>query len=410
MKYFALLSFTIFTSSAFCQLAKGDRILAWQVDMAENQNYDDDFAYAVDACMESIHLFSTWSNLEPTSGTFDQTMLAGYLDVANIYYPANGTKVELQLAPINTNVLELPGDLMSLPLNNQTVIDAFKNTLDTVFAHIPDMELAALNIGNESDIFLGSNASVYAEFKVFLDSVIPHAKQLYFNLHGTDLNVGTTLTFDGLTNPTTSALCQSLNANLDIVSTTYYPLEGNFQMEPASVVASDLGSLVLAYPDVNQPIYIVECGYASSASCGSSETEQAQFYENVFSAWDAHYDNIKYLTVFKSTDWSQADVDLLATYYGINSTEFKEYLRTLGVRTWPGAGTNKLAYEQIRCELDARGWCATTCSLNLTELKPEKKQLLKIVDFMGREVEDASNTPVIYIYSDGSTERKINLK
>lgn len=55
--------------------------------------------------------------------------------------------------------------------------------------------------------------------------------------------------------------------------------------------------------------------------------------------------------------------------------------------------------------------CSTTsaCTLidfiGISELNPNEKQLLKIVDLTGRETTFTTNTPLIYIYSDGSTER-----
>ncbi|GAB5415975.1 MAG: hypothetical protein Crog4KO_07560 [Crocinitomicaceae bacterium] len=372
MKTLTTLAFAFgIISFVSAQLPKGDRILAYQVDPAENMNYDNDFALAKDACMESIHFSSNWSDYDSTSGNFDVTYIANFLDIINVYMPANGTKVELQIAPVNTNVLELPADLMSTTFDDPILINRFKTLLDTVFMHIPDLELSALNIGNESDIYFGTDANLYNEFGVFLDSVVPHAKQLYFNIHGEELKVGTTLTFNGLTDPLTASLCAPLNTNRDIVAVTYYPLESNFHMKPTSVVSADFDTLVSLYPDVSQPIYFVECGYASSAVCSSSEAQQADFFTEVFSAWDDHYDNIKYLTIFKTTDWSQADIQIFEQYYGISDPAFLEYLRTLGVRTWAGDGTDKLAFDRIKCELNDRNWCAVPCSASINESEPE---------------------------------------
>jgi len=134
-------------------------------------------------------------------------------------------------------------------------------------------------------------------------------------------------------------------------------------MKSPSVVNSDFSSLVGIYSDTLQPIYFAECGYASSDSCNSSDALQSQFFQNVFTAWDTYYDNIKYLTIFKTTDWSQQDVNDLGIFYGISDNIFLEYLRTLGVRTWNNDGTNKLAYETILCELSNRGWCSINCGI-----------------------------------------------
>lgn len=362
MKRAALLTaLSLLAISAFAQLPKGDRILAWQVDMAENLNYDSAYAYAETGCMESIHLFFPWSSIEISNGNFDAAYIASTLDVIDIYHPAFGNKAELQIAPINTVAKETPADLMAVDFDNPLMINRFKGFLDTLFAHIPNLELTALNIGNEGDILMGTDPIQYAQYKAFLDSVVPYAKQLYFDLHGVDLNVGTTFTLHGLTSASTASLCQDVNEGLDVVSVTYYPLNSNFTMQSPSVVQADFADLVSAYPNTSQPIYFVECGYSSSDSCNSSDAQQAMFFENVFTAWDTYYDNIKYLTIFKTTDWSQEEVEDFAVYYGISDNVFLEYLRTLGVRTWHNNGTNKPAYETILCELDARGWCAVDC-------------------------------------------------
>ena len=353
---------SIFSINTSAQLPKGDRILGWQVDMAQNNDYDSAYAYAETGCMESIHLFFTWSSIEISNGNFDASYIANTLDIIDIYHPAYGNKAELQIATINTVAKETPSDLLTVNFDDPIMINRFKEFLDTLFIHIPNLELTALNIGNEADIYWGTDATKYSQNKTFLDSVIPYAKQLYFNLHGTNLKVGTTFTFDGLTSASTSTLCQSVNNSLDIVTLTYYPLNPDFTMEPPSIVSSDFANLVSIYSDTLQPIYFAECGYASSNSCNSSDVQQAQFFQNVFTAWDTYYDNIKYLTIFKTTDWSQQEVNDFAIYYGISDNIFLEYLRTLGVRTWDSDGTNKPAYETILCELNARSWCSVSCS------------------------------------------------
>ena len=339
--------------------------------MAQNNNYDSAYAYAQTGCMESIHLTFAWSSIEPTSGLFDSNYISNVLDIANIYYPAYGTKVELQIPTMNTNVKVTPTDLISIDFDDIIMINRFKTLLDTLFTHIPNVQLSALNIGNESDIYMGSNAIEYNQYKTFLDSIVPYAKQLYFNLHGESLKVGTTFTYDGLIGTSTSSLCQMVNNGLDIIALTYYPLNPDFNMISPSVVNSDFTSLVNIYSDTMQPIYFTECGYASSDSCNSSNALQAQFFQNVFTSWDTYYKNIKYLTIFKTTDWSQQEVIDLGAFYGITDIKFLEFLKTLGVRTWDNDGTNKPAYEVILCELNMRGWCSVNCNITGINEKDE---------------------------------------
>lgn len=55
-------------------------------------------------------------------------------------------------------------------------------------------------------------------------------------------------------------------------------------------------------------------------------------------------------------------------------------------------------------------YIAQSGSTGINELDNSQKELVKIVDFMGREISFKTNTPMIYIYSDGSTERVYKLE
>lgn len=54
----------------------------------------------------------------------------------------------------------------------------------------------------------------------------------------------------------------------------------------------------------------------------------------------------------------------------------------------------------------------TSCSptLGITELKDSPKIITKIVDLTGRETQDRPNTVLIYIYSDGTTEKVFRIE
>ncbi len=49
--------------------------------------------------------------------------------------------------------------------------------------------------------------------------------------------------------------------------------------------------------------------------------------------------------------------------------------------------------------------CVMTANLSLSELNKKPKELVSIVDLMGRETENRPNTTLIYVYSDGTTEK-----
>jgi dienelactone hydrolase len=51
--------------------------------------------------------------------------------------------------------------------------------------------------------------------------------------------------------------------------------------------------------------------------------------------------------------------------------------------------------------------CVNVNGLGLTALAPSESELVKIIDFMGREVPVCTNTPLIYVYADGTRRRVI---
>jgi len=53
---------------------------------------------------------------------------------------------------------------------------------------------------------------------------------------------------------------------------------------------------------------------------------------------------------------SEEKVDPLMLHYGRTDDYFREYLRTLGLRTFEGAGTDVEAFLESRDEVSKRGW------------------------------------------------------
>lgn len=355
---------------------QGDRILSYSVSNSETQSFDEAFLFAVENCMELTHLQFVWGQAEEELNVWNSEIIA-LMDVANLYYPVFNMPLELNIGTLNTGVNDIPDDLLDASYNEPFMANRFKAFIDTLFFHIPDVKLEVLSIGNECDFNLGTNEQLYLEYKAFLDEVVPYAKEQYLELHEEELKVATTITFEGLTSELTSDLCANLNEGLDVINVTYYPLLPEFQMNDPEVVIDDFAEIVEAYSTDDRPIYFVECGYASSEVCGSSEILQAEFYQNMFVAWDAQMDRIKSVSIFKLSDWSQEEVNAFGEYYNLDDPAFLEYLRTLGIRTYPGMGEDKLAVETIRCELALRNWCdGAECTTDLMEIEKTSPEII----------------------------------
>lgn len=105
---------------------------------------------------------------------------------------------------------------------------------------------------------------------------------------------------------------------------------------------------------------VAEVGLPSSPTDGSSEDNQAAFVGEVFRVWDVHANRIPFVAYLWLSDLSEQQAQSFVTYYGANGSpdteRFKEYLRTLGLRRFPGGGADKLAFTRLKRELSARGW------------------------------------------------------
>jgi hypothetical protein len=312
---------------------------------AENAsfNYDSCFAVGQNLGMGSVGLFRNWTGIETAPNTFDLAIF----DIANYYYPLYNMAVDLTITPIHTNNLEVPADLTTTAFNDPLLINRFKTLLDSVKAHLPNLTLSSLVIGSEQDVYLGGNATLWSHYTTFYDSVSAHARSLW-----PGLKIATELTFNGITNYNTYA--QVLNTNSDYIGVSYYPINVDFTVQPVSVIATDFTNLVGLYP--SKPLCFYQYGYPSSTVCNSSENLQAQFIAETFSAWDNHAANIRYIDFTWLHDLDTADVNFYGSYYGINDPVFLEFLRSLGLRTWNGSGTHKLAMIELECQARQRGF------------------------------------------------------
>ncbi len=360
---FATLLLVVLTGAAAAQVPAGERLLGLEITEAENESFDAAFQRARAAGATVTHRSLAWEDLEPDAGQFDAYSVA-LLDDLDIYFSLTGQRVELNFGPIDTPNLRVPADLAGVPLNARVMIGRFNAALDTVFAHLSHVELLSLEIGNECDVYLGTDPVLYAQYRDFFTATKAHAESLYAAGHGgADLDVGITWTWDALVDSVQGPLIEPLVQRQDVLPVTYYPLRPDFTVRPPEDVFGDLVRLVTAFPDTARPILLVECGYPSSPVCGSSFQAQADFVDNVFLTWDALADRIRYVSFFMLTDWSRAYVDLLADYYGLADPAFLEFLRTLGLRLYPGDGFDKLGWRVLQCDAALRGFSAAPCDL-----------------------------------------------
>ena len=87
----------------------------------------------------------------------------------------------------------------------------------------------------------------------------------------------------------------------------------------------------------SRKLYLQEVGYPASELLGSSEESQKQFVDAVFDWSGAHKSQLAGLCSFLLLDISDAFVNRLNSYYGVQDKNFTAYLATLGFEKKDGA-------------------------------------------------------------------------
>ncbi|MBX7053224.1 MAG: T9SS type A sorting domain-containing protein [Flavobacteriales bacterium] len=343
---YLVLFFTL-SSALRTQVTPGNNVIAVDVSTYHVENssigYDVAFQTGVELGMTEVGVFFNWTMIEVQPGVFDYNLL----DIVNLYYPAQGIDVDLNLNPINTNVLEVPSDLANINFDDPLMIARYNALLDSVKLHLPDVSLSSLVIGSEIGAYLGNDQEAWMKYKTFYDSTSTHARSLW-----PGIKIAVELQYPDLINYNDYA--QDLNENSDYIGVSFYPMNADFTVQPDYMSGISMDTLVDLYPD--KLINYYQYGYPTSALCGSSEQLQADFIASTFFYWDYFASHIRMIDFTWINDLDQAAVDFYADYYGFDDPTFLEFLRTIGLRTWEGDGTDKLGLEQLRCEARSRGF------------------------------------------------------
>lgn len=339
----AIIAANLLAAEAQQPVPKGDRVLGCAITEAQDKNYGGAMAKAKSAGIQVVSLKLNWDDVEKKPGVFKSP----WPKIANSYYPAQGIVVSLRVATLDTNRNRIPSDLRDKPLNDPEVIARFNQLLDWVLDEMPDAKLAELSIGNEVDGVLGDDPAKWRQYTEFFNATRKHALQ-----KRPTLKVGVSIMFGG--HMKQAKFAAALNEQADEIMVSYYPLTPAFQVRTPEVVHDDFDAICRKYP--NRPISFVEAGYPSGSQCGSSPEKQGQFVDQLFAAWDEHPKQIRIVTLVWLHDTSPGAADAFGAYYGVTAPAFRQYLATLGLRTWQGGGADKPAFAALKREAKARGW------------------------------------------------------
>lgn len=325
--------------------AKGNR--RFGINISEgSEGFAAAFAVAKQAGVQVVELNLPWNAIETTPGGYEDPW--GVLE-AITFYGEHGVDVALSLAVINTVERTTPAYLDDLPFDDPQLIAAFNAMADWVMATVPaNVTVPGIAIGNEIDLFLSSNAE-WDAYTAFYRATADHIQ-----VHHPDVKVGVKITvMQGLMKDDDLEKAQALNQPSDVIMLNYYPQDEAFQVLPPDVVHQHVQQISELFPE--REIWLTEVGYQSGAEhCNSSETKQATFYHELFSAWDAHAQQVTLVLVDWLHDQAPRQIAEWTRYYGSSSPGFVEYLSTLGLRHYDH--TDKAAWHQVLAETRARGW------------------------------------------------------
>ncbi len=338
-------------NTTYQPVAQGNRVLGMDIkEIPGVVDYGTAYTAAAAMGVRELSISLDWEILEPTVGNYDNSLPA----IIDSFYPAQAIDVTLVLRPLDTPGPRFPADLAGT-FDNAAVLTAFDNFLTNLHAQLTALnasgKLRWIQVGNEIDAYLGSDPIRWAQWKTFFD-----AAKARINILWPGVEVSSVIQFSTLQNNSVLSEYQNLLPSLDNVVLTYYPLNADFTMRTPDTVAGDFDLMVTTFP--TESLFLQECGYPSSAVNNSSETQQADFFTEVFKAWDTHADRISVIDIAWQYDISDAEASQLVIDFGLagttNEAAFKSYLATIGLSNYDA--TEKLALQRLRDELTSRGW------------------------------------------------------
>ena len=273
----------------------------------------------------------------------------------------------------------------------------------------------------------------YGDFRSIADTagfIIVHPEGTLDNTGTTHWNVGTGIsTVDDI--GFTSALIDSISAeysiNLSRVYSTGMSNGGfmSFQLacelsDRIAAVASVTGSMITGWfsscsPNHQMPVMQIHGTLDPTVSYNASSITES--IPDIMNYW-ANFNNCNSTPIITSvpdintTDGCTAEHQIWEN--GTNGATVELYKIIDGEHSWPGAvfpnGTTNQdinAAEKIWeffNKYDINGLISTNTAID--EIIKDKR-LVKITDILGRETNYKSNTPLFYIYNDGTAEKRI---
>ena len=269
---------------------------------------------------------AAWDHLEPSPGQFAVDWFADEVR----YLGSRGFSLLLTIQVIDTMQRRVPSDLLSTRFSSSRMLRRFRALLDRLLPCL-GRQVKYVSIGNEVDPYL-EHSGQWKSYRAFLRTAIS-----YLHSRAPWIRVGTCCTFSGATCGSVRGVAL-LNEETDVYIATYYPFAEPFDprytlRSPTSPLADFPRLIALAN---GKPVVLQEVGYPAT-SLISSETAQADFVSNVFTAWRSTSRAIPFLSLFPMHDFPPELFEGAGDYYKDPDNErLRAFVGSVGLRTLDG--------------------------------------------------------------------------
>jgi len=299
-------------------------------------NYTTEYQAIYNAGARGAQTAAPWSSLNPTGTTYDLTMITdpnfGLAALAGFGF----TSILINIPIVAIDSRKMPADIATLAFNDAAVKSRYRALIDQVVPYLND-SVKYVSLGNEVDTYFSTHGSELADFKELIEDA-----RTYLLSQKPNIKVGVTTTFDGATATQVTGVA-SLNANMDVIILTYYPVNpSTFVPRNPSTASTDMAAMIAIAG--SKPLVLQEWGYPTSSVLSSTEQKQADFIANTFTSWRQYGSSrIPFISFFKRRDWNDDQCKALSGQVAGGS--FYEFLCSLGLLN--NSGSQKAAYASL---------------------------------------------------------------
>ncbi len=299
-------------------------------------NYESEYKAIRGIGARGAQTAAPFGSLNPTGTSCDLATISNPYFGLNKLAGYGYETIFLNIPIIAVSNRSMPADIATLNFSDPIVKARFRALIDAIKDQINN-QVKYISLGNEVDTYFSTHTSEWAAYKSLVEDARTYLKSIKPNVI-----VGVTTTFDSATSKFVSQV-KDLNANMDAVMLTYYPISSGFIPREPNTVSGDVVKMLDA--SGGKPLVLQEWGYPSSTSLGSSEAKQAEFiYNSLVELEKQGVNKFPFVSFFKYRDWNEGHVQAIT---GQKSGQaFFEFMSSLGMKK--NDGSSKAAFVVIQ--------------------------------------------------------------